>query len=182
METGKTPQLLCKKISLKIVLIILKLSLKLNYFTKLNAFENIGQVTFRINYALGQIIGIGFPEKNLTGKTSSKGRDIHVQCFPLYSILLAVGRTSIDFFSLDVEGHELLILKTIPFDKVHIKVSYSVLKSKILRNFNIYENFLFRHFQLNGLGVKFQTWVKNLFKIIWRTKDTKHFYKLILQT
>ena len=30
-----------------------------------------------------------------------------VQCFPLYSILLAVGRTSIDFFSLDVEGHEL---------------------------------------------------------------------------
>ena len=32
-----------------------------------------------------------------------------MQCFPLYSILLAVGRTSIDFFSLDVEGHELKV-------------------------------------------------------------------------
>ena len=29
------------------------------------------------------------------------------QCFPFYSILLAVGQTSVDFFSLDVEGHEL---------------------------------------------------------------------------
>ena len=67
---------------------------------------------------------MGLPLKNLTGKTSSKGRDVIVQCFPLYSILLAVGRTRIDYFSLDVEGHELLVLNTIPFDKVDIKVSY----------------------------------------------------------
>ncbi|XP_046647290.1 uncharacterized protein LOC124337230 [Daphnia pulicaria] len=44
-----------------------------------------------------------------------------VQCFPFYSVLLAVGRTQIDFFSLDVEGHELKILKTIPWHKVDIK-------------------------------------------------------------
>ena len=37
----------------------------------------------------------------------NKSNTYKVQCFPLYSILLAVGRTSIDFFSLDVEGHEL---------------------------------------------------------------------------
>lgn len=45
-----------------------------------------------------------------------------VQCFPLYSILVAVGRTQIDFFGLDVEGSEYKILKTIPWHKVDFKV------------------------------------------------------------
>lgn len=45
-----------------------------------------------------------------------------VQCFPFYSILLAVNRTRVDFFSLDIEGHELKVLKTIPFHKVDIRV------------------------------------------------------------
>ena len=45
-----------------------------------------------------------------------------VQCFPLYSILLASGRTKIDIFSLDIEGAELDVLKTIPWGKVDIKV------------------------------------------------------------
>nr|CAH0103423.1 unnamed protein product [Daphnia galeata] len=46
---------------------------------------------------------------------------VTIQCFPFYSVLLAVGQTRIDFFSLDVEGHELEILKTIPWHKVDIK-------------------------------------------------------------
>ncbi|XP_046638633.1 protein Star-like [Daphnia pulicaria] len=44
-----------------------------------------------------------------------------VQCFPLYSILLAVGRTDIDYFGLDVEGSEYKILRTVPWHKVYIK-------------------------------------------------------------
>ncbi|KAK4006389.1 hypothetical protein OUZ56_011542 [Daphnia magna] len=44
-----------------------------------------------------------------------------VQCFPLYSILLAIGKTEIDYFGLDVEGSEYKILKTIPWHKVDIK-------------------------------------------------------------
>lgn len=44
------------------------------------------------------------------------------QCFPLYSILLAVNRTRVDFFSLDIEGHELKVLQTIPWHKVDIRV------------------------------------------------------------
>ena len=43
-----------------------------------------------------------------------------VYCFPLYSILLAMNQTHVDYFSLDVEGFELEILKTIPFDKLDI--------------------------------------------------------------
>jgi hypothetical protein len=47
------------------------------------------------------------------------------QCFPFYSLLLAIGRTQIDYFSLDVEGFEYKILQTIPWLKVGIKVIMS---------------------------------------------------------
>ena len=45
-----------------------------------------------------------------------------IQCFPLYSLMLAIRRTVIHFFSLDMEGAEYKILKTIPWNKVDIKV------------------------------------------------------------
>ncbi len=45
-----------------------------------------------------------------------------VQCFPLYSILLALGKTDFDYFSLDVEGSEYKILRTVPWRKVNITV------------------------------------------------------------
>jgi len=38
----------------------------------------------------------------------------------LYSILLALGNPKVDIFSLDIEGAELQVLKTIPWDKVNI--------------------------------------------------------------
>lgn len=45
-----------------------------------------------------------------------------VKCFPVYTLMLAVNRTSIDLLSLGCQGQELQILQTIPFDRVHIKV------------------------------------------------------------
>jgi hypothetical protein len=48
---------------------------------------------------------------------------VDVQCFPLYSYLLALNRTTVDYLSLDVEGSELEILKTVPFEKLDIRVS-----------------------------------------------------------
>jgi len=44
------------------------------------------------------------------------------QCFPIFSILLSLGLPRVDFFSLDIEGAEMAVLKTIPFDKVDIEV------------------------------------------------------------
>ncbi len=41
-------------------------------------------------------------------------------CFPLESILAALNRTHVDYFSLDVEGKEVEILKTVPFDRIQI--------------------------------------------------------------
>jgi hypothetical protein len=46
----------------------------------------------------------------------------NVLCMPIFSILLALNRTSIDLFSLDIEGHELDVLRTIPWEDVDIKV------------------------------------------------------------
>ena len=37
-------------------------------------------------------------------------------------MLLAIGQTEIDYLSLDVEGAELDILQTIPFDKIKIDI------------------------------------------------------------
>jgi len=46
---------------------------------------------------------------------------VQVQCLPLFSILAAVNRTVVDYFSLDIEGDELAVLKTIPWESVHIQ-------------------------------------------------------------
>ena len=54
-----------------------------------------------------------------------------VICFPFISILSATGNPAVDFFSLDVEGVELPILKTIPWSKVNIKVSKIILAYSI---------------------------------------------------
>ncbi|XP_063224679.1 protein Star-like [Bacillus rossius redtenbacheri] len=45
-----------------------------------------------------------------------------VKCFPLYSLLLAVNTSSVDYLSLSSDGSELQVLKTIPMDRVNINV------------------------------------------------------------
>ena len=43
-------------------------------------------------------------------------------CFPLESILLALNRTQVDYFILDVEGLELDVLRSLPLDRLHIDI------------------------------------------------------------
>ena len=45
-----------------------------------------------------------------------------LQCYPLYSLLEALGNPRVDFLSLDIEGAELAVLKTLPWDKVDIEL------------------------------------------------------------
>merc|ERR1712130_388901 len=45
-----------------------------------------------------------------------------MQCMPLYTILLAMGNPTVHYFSPDIEGAEFPVLKTIPWDKVDIRV------------------------------------------------------------
>ena len=48
-----------------------------------------------------------------------------VQCFPLVAILKALRVHKVDYFSLDVEGNEMDVLRAIDFDSVDIKVLLS---------------------------------------------------------
>lgn len=58
----------------------------------------------------------------IKGNSSTTDNETNtVHCMPLVSILLALNQT-IDYFSLDIEGHELAVLKTLPFDKIDVKV------------------------------------------------------------
>ena len=57
----------------------------------------------------------------MKGMISSEG-NLEVPCYPLYSLLLALNISKVDFFSLDVEGFEYQVLQSIPFDKVDISV------------------------------------------------------------
>ena len=59
---------------------------------------------------------VGLVRSNIKGTVSEE------ICLPLYSILLSLGNPVVDYFSLDVEGAEMGILKAIPWDKVEIKV------------------------------------------------------------
>ena len=45
-----------------------------------------------------------------------------MQCYPLYSLILAMGNPRVDFLSIDIEGAELAVLNTIPWDKVQIEL------------------------------------------------------------
>ncbi|XP_042203178.1 protein Star-like [Homarus americanus] len=53
-----------------------------------------------------------------------------IQAIPLYTMLLALNTTVIDYFSLDIEGGEMKVLMTIPWDKV--KVGVLVLESNLI--------------------------------------------------
>jgi hypothetical protein len=79
------------------------------------------------------------------GSTKSS---VSVQCLPLYSILLALNRTSIDLFTLDIEGNELDVLRTVPFDKVDIKARCKKCKGRSSRQF-IENDFKCKFYDLN---------------------------------
>ena len=50
------------------------------------------------------------------------GLSYNLQCFPTYSLLLALGNPTVNYFSLDIEGAEFLVLQSIPWEKVDIEV------------------------------------------------------------
>lgn len=76
----------------------------------------------------GDITTGGLKEEAITKDKSSPyytpypRKTLHLQCFPVYSVLLALGNPTVDYFSLDIEGAEIPVLLTIPWDKVDIKV------------------------------------------------------------
>ena len=82
----------------------------------INACLSGANTTTRVNFYPGSWYG------GLNPTEHTDQPPITVQCFPLYSILLAINQTRVDYLSLDVEGSELGILRTIPFRALYIDV------------------------------------------------------------
>ena len=73
-------------------------------------------------FSMGGIVSDGREETN------------KVQCFPLYTILLALDNPTVNYCSLDLEGAEFAVLKTIPWDKVDIQVIFFIIKQDLELN------------------------------------------------
>lgn len=73
------------------------------------------EVTFKQSDTMGHIVGAA-------DGGGRQGIYTRVKCFPLYSLLLALNVTHVDLLSLDVEGAELQVLRTVPWQKVTILV------------------------------------------------------------
>ena len=110
------------------------------YAYLINSCLSTTQSTERVSFKMaGLISGIGDKMDSAHSEwvESYRYRNITAQCFTLHSLLLAVGQTEADYLSLDVEGPELEILQTIPFDKIKIKiisVEYRVAGSNTMEN------------------------------------------------
>ena len=88
-------------------------------------------MTFSQNWALGKI------DKSSQALNTKTHTSVH--CMPFYAIYKAIGRKDIDLFVLDIEGHEMEILETIPWDRVNILVW-----NKYCKNPKIFDAFDFR--------------------------------------
>ena len=94
----------------------------------------------------------------------SWARALKMQCFPLYSVLQALGLPIVDYFSLDIEGAEYQVLKTIPFKHVDIRM-FGVEVEHAGKIFNGTEHDIIRLFNNNG------------YRYVAKTKLDKFFMK-----
>lgn len=80
-------------------------------------------VTYKTNFNVGHIANL-----HASATNNNAGKMKNLLCLPFYSLMRALEISHVDYFSLDVEGNELQVLKTIPFDKIDIStlsVEYS---------------------------------------------------------
>lgn len=74
-------------------------------------------------FSLNNVSGTAsFVPKRGLGKIKNSPNGIKINVFPFYSMLLALGVTQVDFFSLDIEGSEKSVLNTIPWDKIKFRL------------------------------------------------------------
>lgn len=58
----------------------------------------------------------------MNNTASGTGKTVNVSCWTLQSMLEALGRTRVDYWSLDTEGSEAEILRATDFSKVDVRV------------------------------------------------------------
>ncbi|XP_069956572.1 protein Star-like [Cherax quadricarinatus] len=75
-----------------------------------------------LNNVSSEVIFTPSGHKGVLGQIGNSTSAIKVKAFPLYSILLSLNVTVVDFFSLDIEGVEMKVLRTIPWDKIKFRL------------------------------------------------------------
>ena len=93
----------------------------------INACLSLDKYPKKMDFFLAGLLGglnEGFDSthKNLVHFSKNSSKTTKVQCFPFVHIMAAMGRDHIDYFSLDVEGPEVAILRAIPFNELRIDV------------------------------------------------------------
>ena len=83
--------------------------------------ESTGKQNFRLAGVLSGLVDY-YDERHMQRYNLYAKPVIEVQCYTLESILKKHGIFDIDFLSIDTEGNELSILKTIDFNKISIDV------------------------------------------------------------
>jgi hypothetical protein len=82
------------------------------------------KIPFRIGGVIGALSNY-MSNTHARRMDSELGREkitVNIQCFPMFSILKAIGVTHVDFFSLDIEGAEPEVLQTLPMDQMTVDV------------------------------------------------------------
>ena len=72
-------------------------------------------------YARGSSYQKGYSDNDVLKDPTLKKNFFKSHCFSLYSYLLALNVTTVDFLSLDIQGPELEVFNTIPFNKIYIR-------------------------------------------------------------
>jgi len=96
--------------------------------------DGISEFDFRLGGEMGYILGAQKDQHGLKGikkqhRKYNTSRDstndlqvIKVKCYPLHMIASALGRRTIDYWSLDVEGAEVGVLNSTKFDMIEVGV------------------------------------------------------------
>ena len=72
--------------------------------------------------ALANYMSEGHARRMDKALANNSSNIIMAQCFPVFSILQAIGVSHVDYFSLDIEGAELDVLRTLPLDQLTVDV------------------------------------------------------------
>ena len=83
---------------------------------------------------VGRLHDVHDPDGHLPNSpdVAHNGVHISVQCFPFIDLMAALNVTTVNYFSLDIEGYELQVLKTIPFDKIDIEVKLDLISLLVI--------------------------------------------------
>lgn len=82
----------------------------------------LGGIKDSLGYEQGRIDKEKSEDKPWTQGADFSGKTIKVQCFPLASVMQHLGRSTIDYWSLDVEGAEFAVLSHTDFNKIEVGV------------------------------------------------------------